>query len=533
VNRPRVLAVLALVAAFAGAGLTAVWLSVGDSAPHQMTTTVTIRDPLAEALRQIPRSAPLVAVVDTDAGAGPLRQALDLLQRVPGADAITGQLDDAVAGLTGLSLTGELASLSGEPLVIAKNGTSAAAPIIASWVVPDAVTLEGIIGAHVSDGTLVDAGAYRGASLYTRATGSGGGAFAQRDRLLVFASDLPALKAALKRGERRAGGGPSGMTRGSFTSRSTSGVNPARALVRVAVTGPALIRLLTAQVPKIDELPWVAAVQGAGIGVTAQEDGLRVQARLRTDETTITETDLPIARGRKAPTPVGEGDLRVSVRNLAQPVSFLMSALRLAAPNRLKSYDQLRDLVAKVAQVDVEDDIIGTLTGPATVTADATGTVTLRALSANADQVRTALGRLRRIGQLAGIANGLAGGLGFGAVDTGGFTVDQPSTDTYTISKDGNPVAVVGVRDDVVVLSTDPLADVDSIAGALDDGEPPPDLGAFRATLTPAVLGDALVNRLGLPDGVRVAANALGDAAVTAHAELGSFTVRLDVPVTG
>jgi hypothetical protein len=94
-------------------------------------------------------------------------------------------------------------------------------------------------------------------------------------------------------------------------------------------------------------------------------------------------------------------------------------------------------------------------------------------------------------------------------------------------------VAVVGVRDDVVVLSTDPLADVDSIAGALDDGEPPPDLGAFRATLTPAVLGDALVNRLGLPDGVRVAANALGDAAVTAHAELGSFTVRLDVPVTG
>lgn len=531
-NRPRVLAVIALVAAFSGAGLTAVWLSIGSSSPQKKTTTVTIRDPLAEALRQIPRSAPFVAVVDTDAGAGPLRQALDLLERVPGAAAISAQLNHLVTGATGLSVTSELSSLSGAPLVVAKNGTSAAAPIIAAWVVPDAATLAGIIGAHVADGTLTDAGAYRTASLFTRDGGDGGGAFAQRDRLLVFASDLTALKAALKRGERRAGGGPSGLTRGSFTARSESGIAPPDALARVAVTGAALRRLLAGQVPKIDQLPWVAAVQSAGFGVAAGQDGLRVQMRLRTDDTTLADTDLPIARGTEAVAPVGDGDLRVAVRNLAQPISFAMAALRLVAPRRLKSYDQLRDVVAKVAQVDVEGDILGTLTGPATITAGASGEVTLRATSSNPGQVSAALGRLRRLGQLAGIANGLAGGLGFG-VDTGGFSVEQPTTDTYTLIKDGNPQAVLGVRDDLLLVSTDPNADLDAIAGALDDGETPPARGALRATLTPTLLADALVSRLGLPGGVRAVAQSLGEITATAHAELGSFTVRLEVPVSG
>lgn len=529
-NRPRVLAVLALVAAFSGAGLTAVWLSADDS-PKKEAKTVTIRDPLAEALRQVPRTAPLVAVIDTDTGTGPLRQTLDLLGRLPGADALAKTADELVSRRTGLSVTSDLQALSGEPLVIAKNGTSAKAPIIAAMVVPDAVTLGSIIDGQVSQGTLTASGLYRDATLYTRAGADGGGALAQRDRLLVFASDLESLRAALKRGARRSGGGPSGLTRQSFTARADSGANPSAAVARVAISGPALKGVLAGRLPRIGGMPWVAAIEGAGLGLTATSDGLRLQARIRTDDATAAESDLPIVTGPASPTPVGDGDVKIAVRNLAQPIFFALKAIRLTHPEVLKPYDAITGLLSKFAQVDVEDDILATLTGTSTVTFPGDGAVTLRAETNNPDQVRGALMRLRRIGQLAGIAGSL--GLGSLGVDTGGLSIDQPEDDTYTIKKDDNPIAIVGLRDDVLVASTDPATNVDDVAGAFPEGDPTPDRGALSASLTSSALADRLVPLLGLPDRARVVLAALGTVTVTARAGVRSLSARIDVPIEG
>ncbi|UTI64928.1 hypothetical protein NBH00_01670 [Paraconexibacter antarcticus] len=530
-NRPRVLAVLALVVAFSGAGLTAVWLSAGDS-PKKAVKTVTIRDPLAEALRQVPRTAPLVAVIDTDTGTGPLRQTLDLLGRLPGADTLAKAADAFVSGHTGLSLTSDLQALAGEPLVIAKNGTSAKAPVTAAMVVPDEATLTSIVEGQVSQGTLTPAGGYRTAALYTRAGADGGGAIAQRDRLLVFASDLGSLRSALKRGARRSGGGPSGLTRPAFTARADSGANPSAAVARIAISGPALKTVLAGRFPRIDGMPWVAAIQGAGVGVTATSDGLRLQARIRTDDSIAAESDLPIVTGPASPVPVGDGDVKIAVRNLAQPIFFALKAIRLTKPDLLKPYDSVTGLLAKFAQVDIEDDILATLTGTSTVTFPGDGHVTLRAETNNADGVRGALMKLRRIGQLAGLAGSL--GLGSLGVDTGGgLSVDQPADDTYTIKKDGSPIAVVGLRDDILVASTDPAANVDDIAGAFPEGGEVTGRGAFVATATSAALADRLVPLLGLPDQARVVLAALGTVTVSARAGVRSLSLRVDVPVQG
>ena len=529
-NRPRVLAVLALVAAFSGAGLTAVWLSADDS-PKKAAKTVTIRDPLAEALRQVPRTAPLVAVIDTDTGTGPLRETLDLLGRLPGADTLAKTADAFVSGHTGLSLTSDLQALAGEPLVIAKNGTSVKAPVIAAMVVPDETTLTSIVQGQVSQGTLTPAGQYRTAALYTRSGADGGGAIAQRDRLLVFASDLESLRSALKRGARRSGGGPSGLTRPAFTARADSGANPSAAVARIAVSGPALKNVLAGRLPRIGGMPWVAAIQGAGVGVTATSDGLRLQARIRTDDATAAESDLPIVTGPASPTPVGDGDVKIAVRNLAQPIFFALKAIRLTKPDLLKQYDTITGLLSKFAQVDVEDDILATLTGTSTVTFPGDGHVTLRAETNNADGVRGALMKLRRIGQLAGLAGSL--GLGSLGVDTGGLSIDQPADDTYTIKKDDNPVAVVGLRDDILVASTDPAANVDDIAGAFPEGGEVTDRGAFVATATSSALADRLVPLLGLPDQARVVLAALGTVDVSARAGVRSLSLRVDVPIGG
>jgi hypothetical protein len=155
----------------------------------------------------------------------------------------------------------------------------------------------------------------------------------------------------------------------------------------------------------------------------------------------------------------------------------------------------------------------------------------VRAETNNPDQVRGALGRLRRIGQLAGIAGSL--GLGSLGVATGGIAIDQPSADTYTISKDDEPVAIVGVRDDVLVASTDAATDVDDVAGAFPEGDETPDRGALSASVAAPALADRLVPLLGLPDQAKVVFGALGTVTVTARAGVRSLAIRADLPIDG
>jgi hypothetical protein len=521
VNRPRVLAVLALVTGLLLVLMVAGCPSGGSDDGPKRSNELTIRDPLAEALRYIPQSAAVVAVVHTDAGAGPLRSALDLLQEFPGSSAIADQVEQLVSDRLGLSVASDVSPLGGAPAVVARTGVSPKAATVGAWVVPDETALSDLLRSKADSGTLSAGDAYKNWTLYTRP----GSVYAQRDRVLLTASNLVTLRAAIDR--RLKLGRGAGLTRATFTARSMSGINASRAFIRVAVTGPALRNVIARRAPEATQLPWVAALRGAGLAVAADADGLHVKARLRTDEATLTDADLPIAAGAQMPEVRGDAPIVVGVRNLNQTAGFLLQTGQLVVPDRLKAYTTVRDLLKRFAQVDVEGDILGTLSKSATITVPEEGAVTLRAEIADEERLRDALGRLARIGRLAGIA----GAFGIG-VDTNGIAIQDEGDDRYTVLKDDEPVAVIAARNGVFVASSDPLTDVDTVVDALDTpGAPARSSGALRANLTPTVLADLLVDRLGVPAIARVALEPLGDATVTARSELGYLLIGVDVAV--
>lgn len=528
-NRPRVLAVLALSVAFIGTIVLIASLASGggDSSGGDTARPVVIGDPLTEALRYVPRSAPAVAVVDTGTSGGPLRQALDLLAQLPGADDLSEQLDKLVVDRTGLSLTNDLGALAGAPLVLATTRSSARTPALAAWVVPDAATLAEVLSARVTDGLLQDAGPAGRAEVFTRVDGKG--AYAQAGRLLLAATDRPTLAAALSRGVRRGESAARGLTPEAFASGAASGVSARQAFVRIALDGDELRRLVGTRLPGAGQLPWLAAVTGAGIGVRAGDDGLHARIRIRTDESSLAESDLPLAPGNRAPEVDGEAESRIGLRSPAQTAGFALRSIRLVAPERIQTLDQVLDAVGKATKVDAENDILATLTGPATITFPGGSTVTLRAQTSDEEGVRDALQKLARLGRLEN-----AGDVPSTDYDLSGIAIQDAGDDTYKLTRDEEPIAVVGLRGDVLVASTDALTDVDEVADALDDGPAETGIkGALRAQAPMDAVATLLTDRLGLPQTTADLLGGFGTATVTARAELGSLTVALDLPLAG
>jgi hypothetical protein len=523
VTRPRVLAVSALVV-----GILLIVFVVACSGGEEgrgaatRRAELTIADPLTEALRYIPQSAGLVAVAQTDTTQGPLHSALELGRTGAASGAILGQVQQLIGGRIGLSLADEGSALAGAPVVVARTGLGRRARTIGAWVVPDEAVLADLLSAKALSGELTEGVPYRRWTTYTRR----GGVYAARDRVLLTASDLPTLRAAITRRLRT--GRVGGLTPALFQTAARSGMSAAQALIRVAVSGPVLRSAIAGQAAKAGGLPWVAALTGAGLAVSADADGVHLRARLRTDEATLVDADLPIAPGLDAPELLGEAPVVVGVRNPARTIDVALQAAQLVAPGTVGAYTQVRDLLKRFAGVDVDADIIGTLTQDATVTFPSTGGLTLRAPTTDEEALRDTLSRLGRLGQVAGIA----GSLGLGP-DTGGLSIRGEDDNRYSILKDDTAIAVLGVRDGVFVASTDPATDVDAVVDATPTatGSSDPSVGALRAVLTPPALTDQLVDRFGLPDLARVALAPLGDATVTARSELGFLSVRADVAV--
>lgn len=576
----RAQAVSALAAGFIGLILALTWVFSNGSTEQvdRDPANATISDPLAEALRYIPRSAPAVAVIDTDAGAGPLRKGLDLLGDLPGGTEMGEQLDGLLSDATGFSLTDDGAALTGSPVVVSATGSTASPKLLVAWVTPDAGTLAAVVGTQVQSGKLTDAGTYRGATTFTR---PGGGAVAQDGRLLLIAANTATLKTALDRGVRRGASSATGLTPQSFASRSASGISATAALVRLGVSGPMLRRFASNVQANAGQLPFLAAVDRAGIGVRTDPDGLHVRIKLRTDEGIITEADLPLAPGSESPDVTGDAPIRVGVRSPAQTSGFLLRSFRLIAPTRLRTYDAVAGLLGKYAKVDLESDLLGTLTGSATLTV-ADSTVTLRARTGDQAKLRAALQRLSRLGTLGDYAGGTAlstgtTGLslkvaadtgytnpddtgsadgtgssdstgsadGTGSTDSTGSTPDDPAgesagtsysgeADTYQVTRDDAPIAVIALRGDILVVSSDALSDADSIADSLDsESTPSGKAGSLHAVLGADALGGLLVDRLGLPEAVRDGLTPLGSFDVTARAELGAVTIVIDTTAAG
>ena len=495
--------------------------AVDDGDGGGSSSDLTIRDPLTEALRYMPQSSAIVAEVKTDAGDGPLRSALDLSKEVPGSGTLLKDAGQALSDRVGVPLSSQVRSLAGAPIVVAWTDAGlAAGATLSAWVALNAEGLTDVVQAKVGANAVRAARQYRRWTIYSTT----GVSYAQRDRVLLTASTPSTLREAIDRRLKTGRGG--GLSRAAFTAASRSGIAAGQALIRVAVNGRVLRSVISQRLPKIEQLPWVAALTGAGLAVSTDEDGVHMKARLQTDEVSLTEPDLPVAPGTKGPEVNGDALVLVGVRNIAQSIDVLLQATQIVAPERVKAYTKVRDLLARFARVDIERDLLGALTDDATVSFPATGGVTLRAQTPDEGRLRGVLERLSGTGRLAG----LTGSLGVGP-DLSGFAVREEEDGRYTILQDEESIAVVALRDGILVASTDALTDVESVLSASTNlsGTAPGSSGALRATLSETALGDVLVEVLGLEDIINEGLEPFGDVTVTARSQLSYTTVGVDL----
>lgn len=526
-------AVTALIAGFVAAILALVWVFSGNGGGVGRDGGLGARsakadDPLTQALRYVPRSAGAVAEIDTDTGGGALSRALEAFSGVLGDGDASERLNAFVGDRTGLDVSSDASALAGSPLVVAATGTATTPKLLAVWVVSDPARVAGVIGAHVGDGSFEAAAGHRGAATYQRVEGAG--VYAQRGGVLLAASDRATLVKALDRGVNRGAAASTGLSVGAFESRAASGVSSKDAVVRIAVDGPLLRQLAGRAVPGSGQLPLLAGVAGAGIGLRADARGVHVRMRLRTDESLITEADLPLVPGRAPPPLDGDAPLRIGLRSPAQTGAFVLRAIRLIAPGILKSYDQAADIFGRVAQFDPETDLLATLTGSATLSRDEDSTLTFRARTSDEEGLRKALQRLSGLGRIGNYTGELP--LGDTIPNLALRRSESGDEDTYDVVQDDNPVAVIALRGDVLVASTDALADVDTLAYDEDLGAGGGNGGATGAlkVVAPAT---ALGELLGLPEGVTSVTDRLGEVRLTARAELSKILVGLDVALDG
>jgi hypothetical protein len=510
-NRPRVLAVAALATGVIGSYL---WLSSGNSThknKHSAAVAAVVpQSALRQALKFVPASAAYVVVVQTNPGSAAVRSALLLSSRFSGADEILRAAEGLLRTRTGLDISTDLTTMLGNPVVIAGDSPAHAT---VSWVAASPDALQSVVTAATDSGDLQSAGTYRNAQLYS---GFGGSALAITGAAVVAGPSPAVVRTALDRAAR----GTGSLTEASFDKRA-AGV-PKSALVRAIASGAGMQSLISRLYGPAREVPFVSALSGGALALSAAADGLHGTLRIDTAPGVLTAADMPLATGASPPVMNGSSPITVSIRDPAHLGHFLLDAGSATNASLVKSYNEIDGLLTKFARIDLDQQILSTLTGPATLTSSDLHTFNLRAQTTDPSGVSDVLSRIASIGRVGG----------FLGVDLGGYSVTSTDAGLVTILSDGNPVITLGVVDDVFVASTDQHADFDAIAAApeRDDGAPPA-RGALRAHIAPKVLLDLLVDDLGLPESTRSLLEPVGQALVTAHVLTDAITAQLFIPI--
>ena len=81
------------------------------------------------------------------------------------------------------------------------------------------------------------------------------------------------------------------------------------------------------------KVPWVNALKGYGVAISANATGLNFQYRLDTSGQTLSESQLPIAPGSTPPSLAGSQPISVGVSDPSRIVKFILQAEQLASPS--------------------------------------------------------------------------------------------------------------------------------------------------------------------------------------------------------
>ena len=319
------------------------------------------------------------------------------------------------------------------------SGDSGDTPVVAAIKARDKDALDRLINKTKPKET----GEESGATLYE----DDGSVFAVKDDTLIFADDRQQLTQALSRAE-----GDDHLDEDTF-NQGLDGL-PESALARVYADLEALLKSDPGSADA-RRIKWVAALRTLGVTAVAQDEGIDINFRVRT-EGDLSDADLPIAPGDESPDVIKrEGEVGLGIRDLAHIVRFAENAGQAVDPAGFGDYAQAKKTIDKQLGVSLDDDLIGQLTGDLSSTVSIDGKFGVRA------QLKDPQAFERTLVKVADVLPSFAEGAGFGSVALSKPTGNE---DFYALEQPDGDVVVFGVVDEVLVVANDP-AQASKIAG--------------------------------------------------------------------
>ena len=181
---------------------------------------------------------------------------------------------------------------------------------------------------------------------------------ARRDNVVVFADERAGLEAAI---ERR--GGDERLREDDF--EKGLGDLPDDALARVYGDLDSILKADSESASAL-KVPWVAALETFGVALLAEDDGVRLDFVVHTDESELEPADLPLAPGPAAPPVAGEpSEFALGLREPAQLLRFSETALQLTDPDKHERYASAKKRLGDALGIDVDREVVDQFSGSA------------------------------------------------------------------------------------------------------------------------------------------------------------------------
>ncbi len=439
---------------------------------------------LDSTLAFLPKDTTFAVAVDTNVDGDQYKALAKLLNKFPFGnqvrDNLLGQLEQSSGGI---NYNDDVKPVLGNPLVVGAVDPQALSGNSNAFIVALKAKDKGKLQDLVDKMKPRKTGEASGATLYRDSDTS----FAVKNDMVVLANDDGQLKQALERAD-----GDDHFGEDAF-NQGLSGL-PDNALARVYTDVEALLKN-DPNSADARRIRWVAALRELGLTVTARDDGLDVDFRVRT-EGDLSDGDLPIASGDEAPPVIKHpGEIGLGIRDLAHIVHFGENAGQSVDPSGFGDYEQAKKTIDRQLGVSLDNDLIAQLTGNVSATVALNGGFGLRADLKDPREFE------RTLTKIANVLPSFARGAGFGPVQ---LTKPTGQRGFYSLKRADGSEVDFGVAGDVLVVASD------ARRAALLAREQPVDVPGASGSVTMSTDAEQLVNNLLKQFGAAFGLNDLG-----------------------
>jgi hypothetical protein len=464
---------------------------------------------LGSALEYVPKDAPLVIVFNTDPKGAQYQQLDKLLGKFPFGGQIKASIRTAIEQRGGYSYD-KLKKTLGNDAVLAITDragfkeSTATPPFVFAWKIKgteDDATKAITTPNAVKVGKIGDLLVYR----------SGDGAFlTAKDGVVVEAGSMDRLRTALKT--------PDGdhMSVGQF--HDALGDLDRDALIRGEGDFQAILDGGAGpNAASVRKVKWLGALRTFSFSLSAEKDGIASAFAVKTAGG-LSAGDLPIAEGdQAAPVVRRAGELGFGVRDPAQIVRFGEAAAQATDPAGYAKYRRNKATLSKQLGADVDDDLIGQLTGNAAVSISLSGGFALRA---DLRDPAAAEATLKKVApRLVKISKGRSVGL----------STPKGGKGFYALAQANGDKVVFGVVGKTFVAASD-ASRAAQVAGQ-SPSVVPGAKGAFVLASDARALANAVAEQRGQGTAARIVTGALGDLIGSMRADTGGLTSELKLQI--